>query len=195
MRLKSFHQLTFAADNHSRKTLEPFVVRHFWLSIEPVSKQSDLLGRNFPRTNSVEQMVSKAGGRLCRRILGITLLPAVENANNGFANRCRFNSVIRFGHARRQLRQLLPAELPLSIELIGKTDHAELFFRIKAFDLLDNLLRCHAPMIWILLPPSISTANLVQFGESRVRIFTTFSIVLQLRVVAGTPRSFSILPR
>ena len=27
------------------------------------------------------------------------------------------------------------------------------------------------------------------------RIFTTFSIVFQLRVVAGTPRSFSILPR
>src|SRR5260370_17885702 len=70
-------------------------------------------------------------------------LRAVETVLDRVANCCRFNGVIGFAHARGQLRKLLPAELALSIELMCKTDHAELFFPGKTPDLIDNLLRCH----------------------------------------------------
>ena len=110
---------------------------------------------------------AKPGGRLCRRILGIILFRAVETADNSFANRCRFHSVIGFGHARGQLRQLLSAELALSVQLIGKTDHADLFFRIKALDLLDNLLGCHSSKI----SPFTSSINSVNPVKGWSRLF------------------------
>jgi hypothetical protein len=54
------HEFAFAADNHIRKTFEPFVVRHFRLAIEPICKQSELICRNLARTNSVEKMIQQA---------------------------------------------------------------------------------------------------------------------------------------
>jgi hypothetical protein len=77
----------------------------------------------------------------------LLFLRAAKTANDGFANGCRFNGVIGFGHARSQVRQLLTTELTLSVQLIRKTDHAKLFLGIKTFDLLDDLLRCHTSMI------------------------------------------------
>jgi hypothetical protein len=57
------HEFVFAADNHIRKTFEPFVVRHFRLAIEPICKQSELICRNFARTNSVEKMIQQSRRR------------------------------------------------------------------------------------------------------------------------------------
>jgi hypothetical protein len=67
-------------------------------------------------------------------------LRAVETAHDRVANCCRFNGVIGFAHARGQLRKLLPAELALSIELICKTDHAELFFQARR--LISSIICC-----------------------------------------------------
>jgi hypothetical protein len=37
--------------------LEPFVVRYFRLGVEPVGKQPELFRGDFPRANSLEQMI------------------------------------------------------------------------------------------------------------------------------------------
>jgi len=88
------------------------------------------------------------------------------------ANCCWFNGVIGFAHARGQLRKLLPAELALSIELMCKTDHAELFFRGATLDLIDNLL-CR----------SMNQPNLDRRGAQRSQRYPEIFYVL--RVLCG----------
>lgn len=52
-----FHQLAFTANDHGRKSFEPFMVRDFRLSVEPISECSKLFGRNLARLDAVKQMI------------------------------------------------------------------------------------------------------------------------------------------
>jgi hypothetical protein len=65
-------------------------------------------------------------------------LRAVEAADDGFTNARRFQRRRRFRSFARPASQFLSYELALSVELIGKTDSAELLFRIKTFDLFSE---------------------------------------------------------
>src|SRR6266550_1730171 len=51
---KRFYQLAFAADNHSRKTLEPFAFQDFRFGVEPVGQQTELFRGDFSQPDSVE---------------------------------------------------------------------------------------------------------------------------------------------
>ena len=51
------NQRAFPAHNQLRKSFEPLTLRNFWLSHESVSKLTELIKRNFPLGDSIEQMV------------------------------------------------------------------------------------------------------------------------------------------
>ena len=57
---KRFDQLTFAADRHAGKLLEPFALGHFRFGVEPIREQSELIGGNVSAADAVKQMVQEA---------------------------------------------------------------------------------------------------------------------------------------
>src|SRR5437762_7458049 len=59
---KCLNQRTFSADNHLRKAFEPFALRNFRISCKPIGKLTELISRNFPFSDSIEQMIQQ-----CRR--------------------------------------------------------------------------------------------------------------------------------
>ena len=89
-----------------------------------------------------------AGGRFCRRILGILLLLLpVESANDRLANHCCRNRVVCLSHSPCEARQFVSAQFSLGVELIGKTDDTQLFFWVQTSDLFDDLISSHAPIV------------------------------------------------
>src|SRR5438093_178614 len=56
------NQRTFSADNHLRKAFEPFALRNFRVGCKPIGKLTKLISRNFPFSDSIEQMIQQ-----CRR--------------------------------------------------------------------------------------------------------------------------------
>ena len=69
-----------------------------------------------------------------------------------------------FSHARRETRQFFAGKFSLGVELIGKSNHARLIFRGETFDLLDDLLSGHAPML-------MHTAMTFNLSERRKSLF------------------------
>jgi hypothetical protein len=101
----------------------------------------------------------------CRRILGIVLLLlAVEAANDAFPNYRCFSRIVGFSQARSETRQFFTGEFSFRVELIGKSNDAQLIFRIEALDLFDDLISSHD----VMLPQTAPTFNLAsQLRKSR----------------------------
>ena len=59
---KRLHQLALAANNHPGESFEPFAFRNFGFAIQPIGKRSELISRNLPLLDSIEQMIEQ-----CRR--------------------------------------------------------------------------------------------------------------------------------
>src|SRR6266581_3611846 len=53
------NQRTFSADNHLAKAFEPFALRNFRIGCKPIGKLTELIGRNFPFSDSIEQMIQQ----------------------------------------------------------------------------------------------------------------------------------------
>ena len=82
----------------------------------------------------------------CRRILGMLSL-TVEAADNLFANSRLFRRISRRHHALCQSRQLVSGQLSLGVQLVRKTDHAQLLFGVEPFNFFDDLSRCHTRIV------------------------------------------------
>jgi len=57
---KCFDELTFTADGHAGKFLEPLAVRDFRLGVKPIRQESELVGGDLPVADTVKQMVEEA---------------------------------------------------------------------------------------------------------------------------------------
>src|SRR5207248_1306678 len=108
----------------------------------PIGERSELISGNPALLDSLEQMMSSAGGRSCRRILGI-LSVAVEAADDGFANDGLFRRISGCNHAFCQARQFFSCQAPFRIELVSKADNPHLFLWIESLYFLDDFTRGH----------------------------------------------------
>ena len=81
-------------------------------------------------------------------ILGtLLLLSAAEAANDAFPNYCCLSWIVGLSHARSEARQFLAGEFSFRVELIGKSNDAQLIFRIETLDLFDYLSSSHDLML------------------------------------------------
>jgi hypothetical protein len=53
---KGFDKFALATNGQARKSFEPFPCRHFGLSVEPVGEQTELISRNIPGFDALQQM-------------------------------------------------------------------------------------------------------------------------------------------
>ena len=82
----------------------------------------------------------------CRRILGMLAL-AVEAADDCFANHRLFRGIAGLYHPFRQSRQFVSRQASFGVQLVSKTDHAQLFLRIEPLDFLDDFARGHVESV------------------------------------------------
>ena len=68
---------------------------------------------------------------------------AVETADNFFADPRLFRGVTRIDHAFRQRGEFFAGQPSFRIQLVSKTNDADLFFGIKSLDFFDDLTRSH----------------------------------------------------
>src|SRR5437763_15626791 len=102
-------------------------------------------------------------------MLGIVRwLAAVETANDAFSNYRCLRRIVGLRHARSEIRQFFAGKFSFRIELIGKSNNAQLIFRIETLDLFVDLFSSHD----LMLPHTAATFNLLaSFGG----VFSQFS--------------------
>jgi len=72
---------------------------------------------------------------------------AVETAGDCFANHRLFRGIAGLDHLFSQARQFFSRQPTFGVQLISKTDHAQLFLRIEALDFLDDFARGHVESV------------------------------------------------
>src|SRR5215472_7445244 len=91
----------------------------------------------------------------------------VEAADDLLANSRLFRRISGFHHAFGQAREFLSGQLSLGIQLIRKSDHAQLFFRTQAFDFFNDLSRGHTQNLSRPLP-RFNVSTLQRFNDTRI---------------------------
>jgi hypothetical protein len=71
----------------------------------------------------------------------------VESADDLLANSRLLSGISSCHHAFRQTGQLISRQLTLSVELVRKSDHAQLLLRIEPFNFFNDLSRGHTEIV------------------------------------------------
>jgi hypothetical protein len=115
---KSLHQLALTANNHPGESFEPFAFRNFGFAIQPIGKRSELISRNLPLLDSIEQMIEQCWRKIVSRPppVGARPLPRGCTGHVAVPNRSILPPNLRHaGVGRRSRGRLLrePSLVPL----------------------------------------------------------------------------------